>query len=266
MFSMLKNNKQLNFIILGIALLLLAGFFFLTIAAKYDKTTSFDFDTTVRIQDHMPERLKPYLIQFVTLGSWQIMSVAVFISMLLQRKHFWKIGILFIAILGIELLGKYMLHHPPPPQFMTLRFQHLDLPKYYIRQEASYPSGHAARSAFLVFIWIPYFFKNLVSYVKRHTEKAVSDFKLNLPFGFVLSRENAVSFEIVDFTRIALFIVIFSALLSFTFVVGFTKVYIGEHWMSDVIGGWLLGTGLGLLANVSLMHFSKNSNAIDEEK
>jgi membrane-associated phospholipid phosphatase len=247
---MLKNSRQLNFIILGGALLLLFCFFILTIAAKFDLTTSFDFDTTVRIQDHMPERLKPYLISFVELGSWQVMSVAVFISMLIHRKHFWKIGLLYLFIALIEVYGKYQLQHPPPPEMFVLRFEHLNLPDNYVRNEASFPSGHAARSAFLVFLWIPFIFSNLFSYIKRHTEKVISEFKLRLPFGFVLSRENALSFEIVDFARIAFFIGIFIALLSFTFIVGFIKVYIGEHWMSDVIGGWLLGSGLGIFATI----------------
>lgn len=200
----------------------------------------------------MPERLKKYFITFVEIGNWQIMSLIVFASMLFHRKLFWKIGILYILIVVIEVIGKYMLHHPPPPQFMILRFQHLDIAKYYVRQEASYPSGHAARSAFLVFIWIPYFAQYLFSFIKRHTAKAVSDFKLKLPFGFILTREQGISFQFFDYSIIALYIALFISLLSFTILIGFIKVYLGEHWMSDVIGGWLLGSGFGLLTHISI--------------
>ncbi|MDQ3239083.1 MAG: phosphatase PAP2 family protein, partial [bacterium] len=225
----------------------LASFFLLTISAKFDKTQIIDFDTTVKIQDKMPLRLKPYMITFVQLGSWQIMSVLVFVSMLIHRKYFWQIGLLYIFIAIVEVFGKHLLHHPPPPHFMTLRFQDLDLPKYYVRQEASYPSGHAARSAFLVFIWVPYITQSTYSYFKRNTTKIISDFTLNLPFGFKLTRPQSFSFKLLDFSIIAIYISTFFALTTFTFLIGIIKVYLGEHWISDVIGGWLLGTGLGLL-------------------
>lgn len=247
-----------NIIILLISGILLFGFFIITFAAKKDLTTRIDFDTTVKIQDKMPEKLKPYLIKIVELGNWQAMSIVVFITMLIQRKRFLAIGVLFIVITLIEIYGKSQLQHPPPPQFMLLRFEHLNLPAYYVRQNvASYPSGHAARPAFLMMAWIPFLATSLFSYIKRHTDSKAPPLKITLPFGFILSRENRTSFEIIDFGRIALFLISFIALTSFTFLVGFTKVYLGEHWISDVLGGWLLGAGLGLLVHIQFKNHAE---------
>lgn len=223
----------------------------LTIAAKFDLTTRFDFDTTVKIQDNMPLRLQPYLINFVAIGSWQVMSVLVFITMLLQPKRFWIIGILYLSIVGIEIIGKSELQHPPPPQFMTLRFQNLNLPPHYVREAASYPSGHAARAAYLSFLWIPLIIPFISKYIKQMTQKVDQKIEINLPFGFKLSKEQTQTYSPINLFFLLCGFAFFVFSLLFTFLIGFIKVYLGEHWMSDVLGGWLLGSGLALVVSAT---------------
>lgn len=263
------KNTNMKIYLLLLCTVLISSFLALTLATKYNLTEQFDFDLTVKIQDHMPQKLLPYLSTFITIGSWQAMSVLVFLSMLLQRRKFWLIGILFILIAIIEIYGKYELQHPPPPQFMALRFQHLNVGQYYVRTEvaSSYPSGHAARSAFLVSIWLPLIFKTTKNYLIRHGASSSQPFELALPFGFTLSKATTPQFEIIDFLRITLSISLILGLISFSFLIGFIKVYLGEHWSSDVLGGWLLGSGLGFMTHLTwpkspLLKFTQSTNRL----
>jgi undecaprenyl-diphosphatase len=40
-------------------------------------------------------------------------------------------------------------------------------------------------------------------------------------------------------------------------LIGFSRVYLGVHWPSDVLAGWSLGTGWAVLAWIAINHFSR---------
>lgn len=118
------------------------------------------------------------------------------------------IPVFFAGIVGIELVAKLFVHHPPPPFFM-IKNPSAVFPMYHVSEDFSYPSGHAARAVFVVVLFMLIF----VGRVKRRPARLLV---AGLAVGYVV-------------------------------LVSAGKVYLGHHWLSDVIGGWLLGGAMGSL-------------------
>ncbi len=204
-------------------LLILSGtiLFFIFILFSYlvhkNHFTATDFNTTVRIQDRMPRRFDNIFSTFSDIGKVEVMSIILLIVLIISRKiirGLIAVG-LYVGFHLIEIYGKFFVSHPPPPQFM-LRTKHIiDFPQFHVRLENSYPSGHAGRTLFLSTILI------ILIYNSKKFSKAL---KIGL-IGLI------VCFDI-------------------TMLV--SRVYLGEHWTSDVIGGAVLGAGLGLVSGGAL--------------
>ena len=110
---------------------------------------------------------------------------------------------------GFELFGKFFVYHPGPP-FMFLRYDLGFLfPSSYVSTKYSYPSGHTARTIFLGILFL-----YILTNIKSPKIKGI----------------------------LSILIVMFMA----TMIV--SRVYLGEHWSSDVVGGILLGASMSSLA------------------
>lgn len=218
------KHRILIFIAGIVLLIFFAGFSRLV---KQDRFTSVDFATTVKVQDRMPviERFGgDYLwedIGFLVSPPLSIVLVLLltFIGLFKNgiRKPAWGALVIplgFACMIGVELYGKSVVHHPAPPFFM-LKNPTTIFPTYYVQEDFSYPSGHAARAIFLGVVGL-----TLIPKPKK--------IWVGIVFGVGI------------------------------FLICVGKIYLGHHWISDIIGGALIGGSLGLLTGaVSLPYNTK---------
>lgn len=212
--------KRTIYLVLGTCLLFL--FIFFSFLVHKNVFTSLDFTTTVHLQDNISERFDLPFSLLSSIGQFEFMAVILAYIFLFARRI--KAGIVaFVFFIGfhlIEIFGKYFVHHPPPPEFMVRTTEILQFPLYYVQNLNSYPSGHAGRTLF------------------------VSVLALTLLWQ---SRRCGPIAKLLITCCIFVFVV--------TMLV--SRVYLGEHWLSDIIGGSILGSALGLFAGIFLIETKK---------
>ncbi len=197
------------------SLIFFVFFILFTFVVKKELLNSFDFNTTVKLQNHISHQYDSFLSFFSLIGSFEILAGLLFFIILFRRKILSFL--IFIPLAGahiIEIIGKSLMHHPGPP-FLFFRYNlEFLFPSSYVQPGSSYPSGHSLRVIFASII---------ISYI-------ISKMKIK---------------KFIKFMFIFLLLIINAVMLV-------SRISLGEHWPTDVIGGVLLGLSSGIFALIFL--------------
>lgn len=198
-----------------ISLLFLLAFASFTYLVKEDVFNRLDFDITVRLQDNLPKKYDEFLSSFSLIGSFEILAGLIFLILLLRRKIIsFLVFVPFVGAHIVEIIGKAIVHHPGPPH-MFFRYN-LDFlfPSSYVQPGSSYPSGHSMRTVFVSTLFFYLIIKSKINILAK--------------------------------------IFTIGLLIVFNGVMLISRVSLGEHWTSDVVGGALLGASAAFFSYLFL--------------
>ena len=192
--------------------LLVATFLILTVFVAKQVTRPFDYMVTELIQKIASKPLDYAMYVFTLFGSIEFSSFALLIvCWYFYRKYDWP-GIFlylffFMALSGVEFVWKYVVTYTGPGPEFDRNPVHWGM--VAMNAPYSFPSGHTFRSIYLLGMWYQ-----------------------RLDHKFLPPKRRVWLHQLVIFLLV--------------FGVGISRIYLGDHWLSGVMGGCLLAA-IGLL-------------------
>jgi len=182
-------------------------------AAKRNLFQVFDFNLTVKIQNRTSLKVDDFLSSFSALASFEITALLLFLIILARKKLLGFVALVAFAVIHVvEIYGKTLLDHPGPAMmFYRSGTVSSIFPQWYVHPGSSYPSGHSLRIVFLGL---------LIAYM------------------IIISKK--LSFNTKALANLFIASIVFLTLYS--------RISLGEHWPSDVIGGSMLGASAALFS------------------
>ncbi len=209
------NPKPKNPQFLRWGLIMFFGYMLVSLFEIFSASSLYDPEITITLQKFFPRIVDVPFSLFSLIGTFEITTLLVLAVLALilkvEKKILWS-SAFFAMILIYELIGKFFLYHPGPPKSLFRYSLPFHISTVHVATNYAFPSGHMSRTMFVV-ILVSFF---VVRYLKNNWQKRI----------------------------------LFTAAILFTLAMAVSRIYLGEHWTSDVIGGFFLGSSMGLFTLV----------------